>query len=153
VPAPGEPRREDAEWYRNLPPALQDEYRRLWDAEIARRVQRVERRRRLYWRGAASGALVFVVTHLMFGFGGLAGIGAALVVGAALGAVWELWDAGPMKCAVSAVAIYTPVWLSSGAGTGAGRFLAPVWGLAAVIVMSLGGVAGTLRELHRDDTA
>lgn len=138
---------EDAVWFRNLPPAVQDEYRARWAGDAARVVERRVRRKGSYRWGALRGAVVFLVTHLMFGFGGLAGDAVAALAGAALGALWVAFDCGPIACAVVAAPVYAAVWFPFMPTPK----LVPMLCFAALMVMSLSAAAGHMREFRRGD--
>jgi hypothetical protein len=138
---------EESEWFRQLSPALQDEYRAKWAATAGRHVERRTTWRRSFGRGALRGGVVFLLTHLMFGFGGGAGIAAAAAVGALLGVAWKFINAGPMRSALTAAPIYACVWLA----TTPTLALFPLLCFATLLVMAFSAAAGQSREFRQGD--
>ncbi|MCE9636174.1 MAG: hypothetical protein K8T90_10765 [Planctomycetes bacterium] len=140
-------RGEDAEWFRRLPPAMQDEIRARRREADGRVVARHDTRRRSFGSGALRGGAVFLLTHLMFGYAGIVGILVAVTVGALLGLVWTWFDAGPMKSCISAGPVYATVWLATNSAG------APVYLVffAMLIAMPFAAVAGTSREFRQGD--
>lgn len=96
---------EDAEWFRRLPPHVQEEYRARWRAAAARGAERRAGRKLSVGRAALRGAVAFAVTQAMFG-GSWVGLAVAPVVGAVLGLVWLLTRAGPLVHAATG----GPLW-------------------------------------------
>lgn len=137
----------DAVWFRSLPPKVQDEYRARWAGVAARGVARTVKRRGSYKWGALRGGSVFLATHLMFGFGGFTGIGAAVLVGAALGVLWVWLECGPLVCAVASAPVYAAVWLPFLPTSK----LMPILCFASLMVMSLSAAAGQMREFRQGD--
>ena len=140
-------RGEDAEWFRRLSPAAQEEYRAHWRRTGERIVARHDTRRRSFGFGAVRGSVVFLVTHLMFGYAGIVGILVAVAAGALLGLLWTWFDAGPMKSCVSAGPVYAAVWLATNTA-GAPPYLVF---FAMLIAMPLAAAAGTTREFRQGD--
>lgn len=138
---------EESEWFRRLPPAMQDEYRAKW-AQVARRHdERNATRVRSFGRGALRGAVVFLLTHAMFGFGGWVGLLGATLAGGGLGAAWAFMNAGPMRSALTAAPIYACVWMA----TTPSIYLFPLLCFATLIVMGLAAGAGQTREFRQGD--
>lgn len=140
-------RGEDAEWFRRLPPDAQEEYRALWRDANDRASARAVMRKRSFGSGALRGAVVFLITHLMFGYAGVVGILAAVAVGSLLGLLWTGLNAGPMKSCVSAGPVYAAVWFATNTA-GAPTYLVF---FAMLIAMPLGAVAGTSYEFRQGD--
>lgn len=151
APAPAPPaaddRREDADWFRALPPVTQDEFRARWRAADDRAVRRESARRRSFVHGGMRSAAVFVLTQAIFGFGGFTGLAVAAAAGALLGVLWTLFDAGPIRCLASAAPVYVGVWFAFSPTT---RMVAALFS-SVLTVMVLAALAGYVREWRVSD--
>lgn len=138
---------ESAEWFRNLPPDAQAEYRERWAATESRGDERARKRTGSFGWGALRGTVVLLVAHAMFGYGGLPGFLTAAAAGAAVGIVWTLLDAGPVQCLLTAGPVYAFVWFAFAPDPRLVFILA----FAELIVMPLAAVAGYAREFRVAD--
>ncbi|MCG3133147.1 MAG: hypothetical protein HMLKMBBP_00240 [Planctomycetes bacterium] len=143
-------RGEDSAWFRRLPPAQQDEFRRRWAEEKVRAGNRDVKRRVSIWRMMARALVVFAVCHglgALLGVGGAWSFAAACAGGVAVGVAWSLADAGPYTAMMMALPVSFGITVAFVPSL-AGIFYAILGGL----VVGPGSYVATLsRDLRRSD--
>ena len=97
---------EDADWFQRLPPAAQEEMRHRWKEANARGRRRVGLAKSTRKRSMTQGALLFFFTETFCAMPSWPHTVAAVLVGAALGALWHRIGADRFRCMLTAALPY-----------------------------------------------
>ena len=147
--------KENEEWFRNLPPKAQEEMRARWLAAAKRDGARVQLVRETLARSIQQGVVVFAVNEFVFAPLWLPHLLAALVVGAATGAIWFHIGAGRFRCGTTVIAPYALLRVFGyAANTDAQLVTYLIWcvlGFASIVTLSM--IAGFVRERRVADAA
>jgi len=140
---------EDADAFLRLSPAAKDEMRKAWAAQDAR----VERRRTFVktsrTRSMLQAAGVFLFTETTMAFATWPHTGAALIVGAAVGAWWHRIGAGRMQCTWTSVLPYALLRVAFPTGSLGWDALYGILGF--LMLAGLTGLVGFARESRVSD--
>jgi len=140
---------EGEEWFARMPAAAQKELRdRLKGAALRdeRRTVLVKTTRK---RSMKQGALVFLVNETVCGMPSWGHSAAAIVVGAAVGALWHRVGAGRFRCAVTSVLPYAFLRVAFANGSYLADSIFGVLGLLTIV--SFTAAIGYDREHRRAD--
>ncbi len=153
--APADPTRftcdsvEGHDWFARLPIAAQDEFRAREEAVEERAAARGRLVVATRKRSIVQGSVVFVVNETVFASPSWAHSAAAIVVGAAVGALWHRMGAGRFRCMVTSVVPYAALRL---AFVGESQIAATWFGLFGFLSMlCLTAAVGWEREQRRAD--
>lgn len=140
---------QDEEWFQRLPPAAQDEYRARWKAGEERGLSRERLAKDTLKRSIAQGAGVFLFTETCCAVPSWGHSAAAIVVGAALGALWNKIGAGRFRCMTTSVLPYAALRIVFQSGSYLATTIFAVLGLP--MLLSVTAIVGFVRERRRAD--
>jgi hypothetical protein len=93
--------REREDWFRRLPPAVQQQTRAKWQAQEQRDGPHAERHRRFRIRSILEGLALMALVQGFYGSASLFMVLPAAAMGAGIGFLWYLMRAGPTLCVLS----------------------------------------------------
>jgi hypothetical protein len=140
---------EGEEWFARMPPAAQQETRDRVKAAEERGKTRELFVKSTRKRSMTQGAALFFVSETFCGMPSWGHSAAAIVVGAAVGALWHLVGAGRFRCAATSVLPYAFLRVAFASGSYLADSIFGVLGF--VMIVALAAALGFDRERRRTD--